>query len=65
MAFNKLIEAMGLYDHWLDAQSAVPNEDHQWALHAVQSMIWREAGMYVPGRVKDHMLNTARLRESF
>ena len=44
MAFNKLVEAMGLYDHWLDAQSAVPNEDHQWAQHAVQSMIWREAG---------------------
>jgi len=43
-AFNKVIEALGLYDHWLDSQSAVPNDDHQWAQHAVQSIIWSEAG---------------------
>lgn len=44
MAFNKFVEAVGLYDHWLEAHSAVPHADHQWAQHAVQSVIWREAG---------------------
>ncbi|TEB35906.1 hypothetical protein FA13DRAFT_1727451 [Coprinellus micaceus] len=43
-AFNKFVEAVGLYDHWLEAHSAVPHADHQWAQHAVQSVIWREAG---------------------
>lgn len=43
-AFIKMVEAIGLYDNWLDAQLVVPNDDHHWAQHAVQSIIWREAG---------------------
>ncbi|TFK29908.1 hypothetical protein FA15DRAFT_187068 [Coprinopsis marcescibilis] len=43
-AFTKIVQAMGLYDHWLDVQPAAPNEEHQWAQHAVQSVVWQEAG---------------------
>ncbi|KAF8163271.1 hypothetical protein B0H34DRAFT_694755 [Crassisporium funariophilum] len=43
-SFMKIFQAIGLYDHWLDVQLALPVEDQQWAQHAVQSIIWREAG---------------------
>jgi hypothetical protein len=43
-AFNKIFQAVGLYDHWLDVQLALPVEDQQWAQHAIQSIIWNEAG---------------------
>ena len=43
-AFIKIFQAVGLYDHWLDVQLALPVEDQQWAQHAIQSIIWNEAG---------------------
>ncbi|PPQ78100.1 hypothetical protein CVT25_015634 [Psilocybe cyanescens] len=43
-SFIKIFQAIGLYDHWLDVQCAVPVEEQQWAQHAVQSIVWREAG---------------------
>lgn len=49
-AFNKIIEAMGLYDHTLDVRrdrsSAIPSMDYQMAQHAVQSIVWQEAGCH-------------------
>lgn len=43
-AFIKIFQAVGLYDHWLDVQLVLPVEDQQWAQHAIQSIIWNEAG---------------------
>lgn len=43
-AFIKIFQAIGVYDHWLDTQTELPGEDQQWAQHAVQSIVWREAG---------------------
>ncbi|TFK76479.1 hypothetical protein BDN72DRAFT_785411 [Pluteus cervinus] len=43
-AFSKILQAVGLYDHWIDVQMAVPNEADQWAQHAVQSIVWSAAG---------------------
>ncbi|KDR81577.1 hypothetical protein GALMADRAFT_263859 [Galerina marginata CBS 339.88] len=43
-AFNKIFQAIGLYDHWLDVQFALPVEEQQWAHHAVQSIVWKAAG---------------------
>ena len=40
-AFHKIIQAIGLYDLWLEVQ-AVPTAET--AQHAVQSIVWREAG---------------------
>ncbi|KAF8188420.1 hypothetical protein BJ912DRAFT_1107716 [Pholiota molesta] len=42
-AFNKIFQAVGLFDHWLDVQFALPSENQQWAPHSVQSIVWREA----------------------
>lgn len=43
--FAKLTQAVGLYDHWLEAQAAGSIESEQWAQHAIQSIIWRAAGL--------------------
>ena len=44
-AFIKIFQAVGLYDQWLDVQLALPVEDqHFWAQHGIQSIIWNEAG---------------------
>ncbi|CAA7271729.1 unnamed protein product [Cyclocybe aegerita] len=43
-AFIKLFQAIALYDHWIDVQSAQPVESEQWAQHAAQSILWAEAG---------------------
>ncbi|EFI28382.1 hypothetical protein CC1G_13916 [Coprinopsis cinerea okayama7 len=47
-AFSKIVQATGLYDHRLDVsrdrESSVPNEEYQWAQHAVQAYVWKEAG---------------------
>lgn len=44
-AFIKIVQAVSLYDNWLDVQLAIPAEDQQWAQHAVQSIVWKEAGL--------------------
>jgi hypothetical protein len=46
VAFTKIYEAVGLYDHWLDVQLAFPVGGEQWAQHAVQSCVWAAAGMF-------------------
>lgn len=43
-AFQKVIQAIGLYDHWVDVQSAISEDAEQWAQHAVQGILWAEAG---------------------
>ncbi|KAJ7063271.1 hypothetical protein C8F01DRAFT_984862 [Mycena amicta] len=43
-SFEKIIQAIGLYDHWFDTQPIAPREDEQWAQHAVQSVVWSAAG---------------------
>lgn len=45
-AFTKIHEAVGLYDHWIDVQLALPVAEEQWAQHAVQSVVWAAAGMF-------------------
>lgn len=44
-AFEKLTQAIGLYDHWIDTQGQIPHDKEEWSHHAVQSILWQEAGM--------------------
>ncbi|KAF8959053.1 hypothetical protein BDZ97DRAFT_1839603 [Flammula alnicola] len=55
-AFIKIFQAVGLYDHWLDVQFALPAEDLQWAQHAVQSIVWREAGCYKVSDLEENIV---------
>ncbi|KZV72911.1 hypothetical protein PENSPDRAFT_674774 [Peniophora sp. CONT] len=43
-AFEKLTQAIGLYDHWIDSQGQIPHDKEEWSHHAVQSILWQEAG---------------------
>jgi anaphase-promoting complex subunit 5 len=43
-SFEKIIQAVGLYDHWIDVQLATPVEAEQWGQHAVQAFVWRLIG---------------------
>ncbi|KII88563.1 hypothetical protein PLICRDRAFT_110769 [Plicaturopsis crispa FD-325 SS-3] len=43
-SFEKLVQAVGLYDHCVDAQTIPIVEAEQWGQHAVQSVLWSAAG---------------------
>ncbi|KAF8077980.1 hypothetical protein FPV67DRAFT_1463707 [Lyophyllum atratum] len=43
-AFSKIVQAVGVYDHWLDVQGALLVDEEQWAQHAVQSIVWDAVG---------------------
>lgn len=46
MAFNKLMQAIGVQDHWIDVQLMSPPEEELWVQHAVQSIVWRLIGVH-------------------
>ncbi|PPR03777.1 hypothetical protein CVT24_007495 [Panaeolus cyanescens] len=44
-AFQKIFQAVGLYDQWLSEVAKTPvNENYQWSQHAVQSIAWTQTG---------------------
>lgn len=43
-AFEKTIQAVGLYDHWIDIQGNYLDYADQWSQHTVQSIVWSAAG---------------------
>lgn len=43
-AFERIMQAIGMYDHWTDVQHATPVEAEQWGQHAVQAYVWRLIG---------------------
>jgi hypothetical protein len=46
-AFEKIIQAIGLYDHWVDVQGNHLDDAEQWSQHAIQSVVWSAAGELV------------------
>ncbi|KAH9027662.1 hypothetical protein EDB84DRAFT_1272610 [Lactarius hengduanensis] len=43
-AFEKMVQAVGLYDHWIDVQGNYLDYADQWSQHTVQSIVWSAAG---------------------
>ncbi len=43
-AFERIVEAIGLYDHYVDVQGGQFIESEQLAQHAVQSIVWGTFG---------------------
>ena len=43
-SFERLMQAIGLYDHWAESQPTMSAETDQWSQHAVQSVVWSAAG---------------------
>ena len=42
--FEKLAQAIGLYDHWVDQRKVPPNEREFLGLHAMQGVLWNTLG---------------------
>ncbi|KAI0283133.1 hypothetical protein BGY98DRAFT_1087979 [Russula aff. rugulosa BPL654] len=42
-AFERIVQAIGLYDHWIDIQGYFLEDSEQWSRHAVQSIVWNAA----------------------
>jgi hypothetical protein len=47
IVFQKITEAIGLYDHYCEIQQHLPVEDDQWSQHLVQSHVWDAAGKLI------------------
>jgi hypothetical protein len=39
-----MIQAVGLYDHWIGVQGNYLDYADQWSQHTVQSIVWSAAG---------------------
>lgn len=42
--FEKIVQALGVYDFSRDYNGRPPAHGDQWAFHAMQSILWRLAG---------------------
>lgn len=47
VVFKRIVEAVGLYDHYVEAQGHQTMPSEQWSQHAVQSAVWRTAGKHI------------------
>ncbi|KAF8350736.1 hypothetical protein F5887DRAFT_940689 [Amanita rubescens] len=56
VSFQKIVQAIGLYDHWLDVQIATFIDSEQWAQHAVQSIVWNAAGCHQLAAIEENVV---------
>ncbi|KAG6820590.1 hypothetical protein H0H93_014506, partial [Arthromyces matolae] len=63
-AFVKIIQANGLYDHWLETQNAPLLNEDQCAHHAVQSVVWDAMGCSKLARIEESIVMAFTLRGS-
>jgi anaphase-promoting complex subunit 5 len=52
-----MVQAVGLYDHWIDVQGNYLDYADQWSQHTVQSIVWSAAGA-APGYRNSFCTNT-------
>ncbi|KZT11383.1 uncharacterized protein LAESUDRAFT_755040 [Laetiporus sulphureus 93-53] len=55
-SFEKIVQAIGLYDHWIDIQHAPFVESEQWGQHAVQSVVWSMHGCPKVAQVEENIV---------
>ncbi|KAI0374802.1 hypothetical protein BV20DRAFT_986672 [Pilatotrama ljubarskyi] len=55
-AYEKLMQAIGLYDHYIDVQGGLFMEHEQYAQHAVQSIIWSFFGCSKLARIEEDIV---------
>lgn len=44
-AFEKIVNYIGWFDHWVDVGGGIPNDRENWGQHAVQSILWCTSGL--------------------
>ncbi|KAI8998714.1 hypothetical protein BD414DRAFT_475857 [Trametes punicea] len=55
-AYEKIMQAMGLYDHYIDVQNGLFVESEQYAQHAVQSVVWNFFGCSRLARIEEDIV---------
>ncbi|PCH38233.1 hypothetical protein WOLCODRAFT_64717 [Wolfiporia cocos MD-104 SS10] len=55
-SFEKIVQAVGLYDHWLDIQKGVFIESEQFGQHAVQSVVWMMQGSERIAQIEENVV---------
>jgi len=55
-AFERIVQAIGLYDHWIDMQGYFLEDSEQWSRHAVQSIVWNAAGCEKLAVIEENMV---------
>ncbi|KAA1469483.1 hypothetical protein DENSPDRAFT_835114 [Dentipellis sp. KUC8613] len=55
-AFEKIVQAIALYDHWTDVQGHIPESATQWSQHAVQSIVWSAAGCEKLAEIEENIV---------
>ncbi|KAJ3556968.1 hypothetical protein NP233_g11854 [Leucocoprinus birnbaumii] len=56
VAFNKIMQAIGVQDHWIDVQIIPPPEEELWVQHAVQSIVWRSTGCDKLATIEENLI---------
>ncbi|KAL7283326.1 hypothetical protein ACG7TL_002755 [Trametes sanguinea] len=57
-AYEKVMQAVGLYDHYIDVQGGLFLESEQYAQHAVQSIIWNFFGCSELARIEEDIVSS-------
>ncbi|CDO70809.1 hypothetical protein BN946_scf184798.g125 [Trametes cinnabarina] len=57
-AYEKVMQAIGLYDHYIDVQGGLFMESEQYAQHAVQSIIWNFFGCSELARIEEDIVSS-------
>ncbi|KAH9854144.1 hypothetical protein C2E23DRAFT_914573 [Lenzites betulinus] len=55
-AYEKVMQAIGLYDHYIDVQGGLFMESEQYAQHAVQGLIWNFFGCTHLARIEEDIV---------
>ncbi|EPT05996.1 hypothetical protein FOMPIDRAFT_1154647 [Fomitopsis schrenkii] len=55
-AFERIMQAVGLYDHWINLQRAPFIEAEQWGAHSVQSVVWIMHGCARLTQIEENMV---------
>ncbi|KAI0807098.1 hypothetical protein C8Q74DRAFT_1313030 [Fomes fomentarius] len=55
-SYERIIQAIGLYDHFIDVQGGQFVESEQFAQHAVQSIVWATFGCFKLARIEEDIV---------
>ncbi|PIL23911.1 hypothetical protein GSI_13662 [Ganoderma sinense ZZ0214-1] len=56
LAYERIVQAIGLYDHYIDVQGGQFVESEQLAQHAVQSVLWNNFGCTKLARIEEDIV---------
>ena len=51
--YERIVQAVGIYDHYLDVQGGLFVESEQYAQHAAQSVLWSTFGQSFPNATRN------------